>query len=485
MNKNKIKVVTTVPASMSNFEDTSNPHLTKAKLRVFHSGKTNDGRYFTDSFAEKLVRTIGGTPVVARYDSETEDFEGHAYNQYVYGFVPEDAAVEVNSDSTGKSWFTTEVRLFTERRDVGEVARKIIGHSQSLELNPETIEVEYRFEGDELEEIKFLDGDLIGLSVLGLSQQPAFEGSAFFEKTTEEERESTLAEIIAKYISIPKEIEIEAGGETMDRVVIYEGNGFSIFRKEKRIYIEEQGGTLDDITDALKDEEEEIIVDGPDLEPNEGEGDGDDNNDPIDPEDNGDPIDGDNDGEGDGEGNGDGDNGGTEGETTGENDGGTGFEELEEEGTLEDEDDAFIEGSEDPVEPVVLEVGEKGQNVEEEFETNSEGVESKAEVNSANETTLNKEEREELENYRREDKKRLISEYEEYLSEDELQSFLERVDTFEIAELEKELAFASMQAIRKGNKNEKQNTFAFNISAQPNNADDSVSRLIEIYKDKE
>lgn len=76
----------------------------------------------------------------------------------------------------------TDVILYTERQDnIGEVARKIVGKQHSLELNPDTLK--YKINRDingQFRNLQFLDGEFVGLSVLGDNERPAFGGSHFF-----------------------------------------------------------------------------------------------------------------------------------------------------------------------------------------------------------------------------------------------------------------------------------------------------------------
>lgn len=79
---------------------------------------------------------------------------------------------------------------YTKRPDkVGEIAKKIEGHSQSLELDPSTVKYVVNYdERKHFKNIEFTAGHFVGVSVLGKDQQPAFTGSAFF--TTDELIES-------------------------------------------------------------------------------------------------------------------------------------------------------------------------------------------------------------------------------------------------------------------------------------------------------
>lgn len=88
--------------------------------------------------------------------------------------------------------------LYTERPDtVGEIAKKIVGHSQSLELDPRTVKYIVNYdERKHFKNIEFTAGTFVGVSVLGDDQEPAFTGSAFFESN---EQFNKKMEILRNY----------------------------------------------------------------------------------------------------------------------------------------------------------------------------------------------------------------------------------------------------------------------------------------------
>lgn len=139
--RNGVSIDLGIPAEITSFEATgTSSHVSRGKLKVFFIGKTGDIRVFNREFSEQLISSLPGTPVVAFYDEESEDFIGHNDEQYVYGYVPEDAIPEFVEED-GKTWAVVDVNLFTERQDkIGEIANKIIGKAQSLELNPDTVD---------------------------------------------------------------------------------------------------------------------------------------------------------------------------------------------------------------------------------------------------------------------------------------------------------------------------------------------------------
>lgn len=178
-----IKNFNSIPASFVEIApQTSDSLYTRGTLDVFYVGETADHRVFTKEFSDNLLKSIAYTPVVSHYNEEKDDFEGHAAQQEIYGIVdPMVPPTYVEHD--GATWARCETILYTERPDkVGEIASKIIGHAQSLELHPDSLK--YRINRDvhgNFKNLEFLDGKFVGVSVLGTDQEPAFTGSHFFE----------------------------------------------------------------------------------------------------------------------------------------------------------------------------------------------------------------------------------------------------------------------------------------------------------------
>ena len=171
------------PAQLSNFaKDVVQENFSRGKLKVFYKGETADHRFFSDSFCEELIKSLPYTPVVSYYDEEKEDFVGHATEQQILGIVDPCVEPSFEEDEDGKVWCICDCVFYTERPDrVGDLAKKIVGHKQSLELDPSS--VQYKINYDEkkhFKNIEFTAGKFVGVSVLGNDQKPAFSGSAFF-----------------------------------------------------------------------------------------------------------------------------------------------------------------------------------------------------------------------------------------------------------------------------------------------------------------
>ena len=204
------------PAQLSDFaKDTVQENFSRGRLKVFYKGETADHRFFSDSFSEEIIKSLPYTPVVSYYDEEKEDFVGHATEQQVLGIVDPCIEPSFEEDEEGKVWCVCDVVLYTERPDrVGDLAKKIVGHKQSLELDPSS--VQYKINYDEkkhFKNIEFTAGKFVGVSVLGNDQKPAFTGSAFF--ACDENFESKM-KILREYCEKQNDHEEEQGGNEMN-----------------------------------------------------------------------------------------------------------------------------------------------------------------------------------------------------------------------------------------------------------------------------
>lgn len=200
------------PAQLSDFaKDTVQENFSRGRLKVFYKGETADHRFFSDSFSEELIKSLPYTPVVSYYDEEKEDFVGHATEQQILGIVDPCVAPSFEEDEDGKVWCICDCVFYTERPDrVGDLAKKIEGHKQSLELDPSS--VQYKINYDEkkhFKNIEFTAGRFVGVSVLGNDQKPAFSGSAFF--ACDENFESKM-KILREYCEKQND-QLEGGNE--------------------------------------------------------------------------------------------------------------------------------------------------------------------------------------------------------------------------------------------------------------------------------
>ena len=201
------------PAQLFDFaKDTVQENFSRGRLKVFYKGETADHRFFSDAFSEELIKSLPYTPVVSYYDEEKEDFVGHATEQQILGIVDPCVEPSFEEDEDGKVWCVCDCVFYTERPDrVGDLAKKIVGHKQSLELDPSS--VQYKINYDEkkhFKNIEFTAGRFVGVSVLGNDQKPAFTGSTFF--ACDEKFESKM-QILREYCEKQNDPELQGGNE--------------------------------------------------------------------------------------------------------------------------------------------------------------------------------------------------------------------------------------------------------------------------------
>lgn len=182
-----VKVNFSIPVHLFDYRESDNSLYSYAKLKIFYVGQTGDKRLFTKKFSDELISTLPYVPVVGYYDEEEEDFKGHHTEiQHIYGIVPEDTNMEYIKED-GKEYAVCDVILYTGRQDkTGQIAQKIVGKQHSLELNPSTTTYEINRDSQgKIKNIEFKTGSLLGLSILGDNERPAFSGSGFFTENSE------------------------------------------------------------------------------------------------------------------------------------------------------------------------------------------------------------------------------------------------------------------------------------------------------------
>ena len=201
-------------------DDAPNEVFSRGKLKVFYKGETADHRYFSDAFAEKLLKSLPYTPIVSYYDEEAKDFRGHAPEQAIYGIVDPCRQPRFEKDDDGKEWCVCDVVIYTERAGkIGEIAKQIVGHKQSLERTDAKYVINYDAHRH-FKNIEFTDGKFVGVSVLGNDQEPAFTGSQFFTAEAQETLEAKL-KLLRDYCS-------QAAQENLDQKEKTSNGGFSM-----------------------------------------------------------------------------------------------------------------------------------------------------------------------------------------------------------------------------------------------------------------
>lgn len=174
---NKFEFPVTVYGNLEKYNDVTS----KARCRIFYKYGNRNGTYITDEFAEKLLSTIAYAPVKGIF--EYDDYTDHGTRRSegrIYGIVPENYHLtweaHVDEDGVERTYACVDVIIFTA---LYKEANDIIGKSQSMELYEPSIQYHKQII-DGQQYIVFDAGCFLGLQVLGDEVEPCFEGAAFF-----------------------------------------------------------------------------------------------------------------------------------------------------------------------------------------------------------------------------------------------------------------------------------------------------------------
>lgn len=158
-----------------------NSGFTLCRARVFYTGLNRNGSYIDKEFAESFIISAIGCPVVGLWDHEKNDFTDHTQSdrKRAYGFIPEDP-----NFAWEKSYDYDGVEREYASFNVVlwtkafEEAKEIISHPLSMEINPDTINGSFMVIDGEYC-FKFTSAEMLGICVLGYNIEPCFEGASF------------------------------------------------------------------------------------------------------------------------------------------------------------------------------------------------------------------------------------------------------------------------------------------------------------------
>lgn len=174
---NKFEFPVTVYGNLEKYNEVTS----KARCRIFYKYGNRNGTYITDEFAEKLLSTIAYAPVKGIF--EYDDYTDHGTRRSegrIYGIVPENYNLtweaHIDEDGVERTYACVDVIIFTA---LYKEANDIVGKSQSMELYEPSLQYHKQIiEGQQY--IVFDAGCFLGLQVLGDEVEPCFEGAAFF-----------------------------------------------------------------------------------------------------------------------------------------------------------------------------------------------------------------------------------------------------------------------------------------------------------------
>ena len=178
----------TLNVKMTQYSKVNN-QFSVGRARVFYEGPNPNRTIFDEETGENLIKTIPGTPIVGRYNSSDEDFEGHGAGQVAFGFVPLEpntTKVEITEDIYGlpvkRSYYEVDTVIWDGRFPE---AKKILDEEKSLsmELNPDTLTGEIEIYDDK-HYFRVTNAEFYGITVLGDAHTPCFKDAKFLQAYT-------------------------------------------------------------------------------------------------------------------------------------------------------------------------------------------------------------------------------------------------------------------------------------------------------------
>lgn len=181
LDKINLSIPVTVFGKLTPYNDV----ISKARVRIFYKGLNRNGTYISDEFAEKLLSTISYSPICGIYDDD--DFTDHGEDRSIgkaYGVVPENPNItwekHLDKDGVEREYACADVLLWTARY---KEASEIPGKAHSMELYDKSIQGTWKYSNGR-RYFEFTEGCFIGLTPLGDGVEPCFEGSAFYTLAT-------------------------------------------------------------------------------------------------------------------------------------------------------------------------------------------------------------------------------------------------------------------------------------------------------------
>ena len=176
-----------------------NPLMQKCEIKVFYLGHNRNGSYINRETAEKMAKTLRGTPIVAAFNKNKEDFGDHGHIMHIedgevtfscktipYGFVAPDASIwfqqfndiDEFDNSVERTYLMTTGYLWTGQF---EELTKVIneGQPQSMELDGDSLRGHWATDNNlGIDFFIINDATFSKLCILGDDVEPCYEGSS-------------------------------------------------------------------------------------------------------------------------------------------------------------------------------------------------------------------------------------------------------------------------------------------------------------------
>lgn len=230
-----------------------NPLISQCTIKVMYIGKNRNGSFIDKNTAIQMANSLPGTPIVAAYREDVEDYGDHGHvitiedgevkfacKTVPYGFVAPDARVWfqkfIDTDEFGNE-SEHEYMMTTGYLWTGQFpeAQKAIdeGQPQSMELDDESLDGHWANDSESGMDFFIINDAMFSkLCILGDDVEPCFEGAsvtaADADFSVEKEFARTLYSMIKELqdaignseggLNMPKDFTVTSEGEEVETV---------------------------------------------------------------------------------------------------------------------------------------------------------------------------------------------------------------------------------------------------------------------------
>ena len=230
-----------------------NPLISECTIKVMYIGKNRNGSFIDKNTAIQMANSLPGTPIVAAYREDVEDFGDHGHvitiedgevkfacKTVPYGFVAPDARVwfqkftdtDEFGNETEHEYMMTTGYLWTGQFPE---AQKVIeeGQPQSMELDDDTLDGHWANDSESGMDFFIINDAMFSkLCILGDDVEPCFEGASVTavdaDFSIEKDFARTLYSMIKELqdaignseggLNMPKDFTVTSEGEEVETV---------------------------------------------------------------------------------------------------------------------------------------------------------------------------------------------------------------------------------------------------------------------------
>lgn len=218
-----------------------NPLISQCEIKVLYVGENRNGSYITEEVAKNMANSLPGTPIVAAFIEEKNDFGDHgevitiedgeikfSCKTQPYGFVAPNAKVWfkdfTDTDRFGneieRKYLVTEGYLWTGQfPEIAKVLEE--GMPQSMELDSQSLDGEWaECYNSGIELFIINDATFSKLCILGSDVEPCFEGASVTEKNVSKnfscDNSLFMNTLFTMMNELKEALQYSEGGITMD-----------------------------------------------------------------------------------------------------------------------------------------------------------------------------------------------------------------------------------------------------------------------------